>query len=373
MAPLNPAVVGTSFYCGIPASTQTSAYDCVAMAADLGITQFFTSLQMPEADIPSSIGEFQEIGRLADRMGLNIMADVHPIAFRRVGGNLEDLGPFRDIGISAIRLDAGFSDEEVSTLLPTAERFGMSVVLNASPVTDASLDRLKALGVPLKGAVACHNYYPRIESGLSRAFVAEQARRLHEYGCVVMGFVASRSHRRYMTYEGLPTLECHRQADPGLAAQELLTLAWCDQVYIGDQTDDKEELKAMLEAAKDPCLVLTLRLNPNAGMAEKMVALNAVHTHLPQEFELVHRARGDRQRPGRPTILPQRVALARRRGTVTVDNALYPRFAGELQIARTDLAPDIRTNVVGWVVDEDLGMLDNLGPGVRFRFHVLTN
>lgn len=365
-------VIGTSFYLGIPASTSLTAYDCVAMAADLGITHFFTSLQMPEADIPSSLNDFRAIGRLGEQMGLQIMADVHPIVFKRIGGSLQDFSSFRELGISSIRLDAGFSDEEVRQVISTAEQFGMGVVLNASPATDANLARLSKLGIPLKNTVACHNYYPRVETGLSRPFVARQAEILHAHGSTVMGFVASQKHHRYMTYEGLPTLECHRYTEPGRAAQELLTLGWCDHVYIGDQTEDQAELKSILQAAQDPCLVLRIRLNPFVQEAEKSVALSGSHVHLPQDFELVHRARGDRQRLNRPTILPQKDAMKRPRGTVTVDNILYPRFAGELQITRVDLGPDIRTNVVGWVLDDDLTKLNDLQPRVRFRFEVVA-
>ncbi len=361
-------VVGTSFYLGIPSTTRSSAYDCVSLAADLGIRHFFTSLQMPEADIPGSLDEFQAIGKLAEQRHLAIMADVHPIVFQRIGGNLNDLRALRQLGIQSLRLDAGFSDEEIRQLLNTVDQFQMHVVLNGSPVTDASLERLQGLGVPLNGTVASHNYYPRAESGLARSFVAEQALRLHRYGCVVMGFVASQSNHRYMTSEGLPTLEGHRYVPPGIAAQELFSLGWCDQVYLGDQTDDPSELKALLAATEDPSLVIRIRLNPEAGAAERAVALDAVHVHLAQDFALVHRAAGWRQKSGASGILPQARSLARRRGAVTVDNARYLRFAGELQIARVDLPADSRVNVVGWVIDEDLPLLESLGPRVRFRF-----
>lgn len=361
-------VVGTSFYLGIPSCTEASAYDCVSMAADLGIRHFFTSLQMPEADIPSSLGDFRAIGKLTREMDLEVQADVHPIVFKRIGGSIQDLSPFQELGVSGLRLDAGFKDEELPVLLAEVKKSGMTMVLNASPVTDASLERLRTLGVPLDEAIACHNYYPRVETGLSRAFVAEQARRLHAWGCTVMGFVASQHHHRFMTYEGLPTLEAHRYREVGAAAQELLALAWCDQVYIGDQTEDKDELRSLLQATDEPCLVLRVRLNPAAGPAETGIALNGIHTHLPQDFEVVHRARGERQKATLPIILPQQQALPRRRGTVTVDNVLYPRFAGELQIAKTDLQPDSRTNVVGWVLDDDLPLLNYLGPRSRFRF-----
>ncbi len=367
----SPRVVGTSFYLGIPSGCRSSAYDTVSLAADLGVRHFFTSLQMPEADIPGNLDEFRRIAVLAGRMDLAIMADVHPVVFQRIGGSIADFAPLRDLGVTSVRLDAGFSDEETHELLATANQFHMQVVLNASAANPLQLDRLDRLGVRLDGTVACHNYYPRAQSGLARSFVSRQADLLHAHRVIVMGFVPSQKNRRSMTYEGLPTLECHRAVEPGAAAQELLAMGWCDQVYIGDQTDDPEELKRLLAARHDPALILRIRLNPAAQAAERVIALGQAHDHLPQAFELVYRARGARQKPDLPRILPQPVPLPRPRGTVTVDNVLYARYAGELQIARVDLPADPRVNVVGWVAAEDLPLLESLGPRVRFRFYAL--
>lgn len=364
--------LGTSFYVGIPNSTQRSAYDCVSMAADLGIQHFFTTVQMPEADIAGHLQEFRDIARLAERMELHIMADAHPIAFRRVGGSVADLGPFKEIGITDLRLDAGFGDNDTVLLQQSALEHDMNIVLNASALTEDSIQQLRRLGYPLEGMVACHNYYPRVESGMSMNFMEKQATLLHRYGIIVMGFVASGSCHRYITYEGLPTLEIHRNTEPDRAARELLVRQWADVVYIGDQTDDIDELRRFSEVAQNPHLVLRIQLNPDAHTPEREIALNRIHEHLPQEFEVTYRARGDRQRPSLALIIPQTHAIARYRGTVAVDNVFYPRYAGELHIAKVDLPADPRTNVVGHVIDEDLRLLDAIRPKTAFAFEAVV-
>lgn len=363
---MSETVVGTSFYVGIPSSTVRSPRDCVAMAAQTGIRHFFTSLQMPEADIPSSLPELKEIGALVDREHLHVMADVHPIVFRRVGGSTHDLAPIRELGIQALRLDAGFSHEEIQELCQAAESLSMSIVLNASPVRNEDLDTYEEVGISLRGRVASHNYYPRDATGLSDAYLDRTAELLHRRGVVIMGFVASQSCHRYMTYEGLPTLERHRNSGVGRAARETLARGWFDQVYIGDQTDNPSELSDLARVAKDPYVELRVEVDGEARKPEKQIAFGGVHTQLAQEFALVYRARGDRQRETLALIQPQPRTAARPRGTVTVDNVFYPRFAGELQIAREDLPPDSRTNVVGRVVPEDMELLSALGPRARF-------
>ena len=45
--------------------------------------------------------------------------------------------------------------------------------------------------------------------------------------------------------------------------------------------------------------------------------------------------------------------IARKKGSITIDNELYGRYAGEMQIATHDLPVDEKVNVVGMVVEED--------------------
>ncbi|WP_242848358.1 MupG family TIM beta-alpha barrel fold protein [Sulfobacillus thermosulfidooxidans] len=363
--------VGTSFYIGIPSSTKKSAYDCVALALDMGIQHFFTTVQMPEASIADHLEEFRAVAQFARGKNVRIMADVHPIAFQRVGGNVANLTPLQELGITDLRLDAGFSEEETLTLYHTASRLGMRIVLNASAVTAASLQRFHDLGLPLQDMVACHNYYPRIESGMSTVFMAQQATLLHRFGITVVAFVASQSHHRYVTYEGLPTLEVHRFLEPHRAARELLSRGWADHVYIGDQTENAEELSRLAEVRQSPHLILRLQLSHQARDPERKIVLGRVHEHLPQLFELTCRARGDRQRPTLETITPAPELLPRPRGTVAVDNVLYPRYAGELHIAKVDLPADPRTNVVGRVIPDDQRLIDAIGPRTRFAFEAV--
>lgn len=370
-AKLGKPIVGTSFYLGIPDSTRHSAYDCVEIAADLGIQHFFTTVQMPEADIVGTLDEFRRIGTMCTRRELRVMADAHPIAFRRVGGSVRDLEPFREIGITDLRLDAGFGDEAVQELISAAKNVGMALVINASPQTPESLGELKRRGLQLKGAVACHNYYPRMESGMSARYLAGQASLLHAEGMLVMGFVASQKHHRYITNEGLSTLERHRYVDPHRACRELLSRGWCDQVYIGDQTDDEQELRKLVEAGQNPHLILRVAVREDANPAASAIAFGRLHQHLPQEFEVTYRSRGDRQYTGVDVVEPPRTAVARPRGTVAVDTVLFPRYAGEIHIAKVDLPADFRTTVVGRVVADDLVLLDAIEPRTEFQLEPL--
>ena len=60
-----------------------------------------------------------------------------------------------------------------------------------------------------------------------------------------------------------------------------------------------------------------------------------------------------------------------KRGDVLVDNKLYGQYAGEVQIALSDMKNSGKTNVIGHIVDEEHVLLDYLGMGQPFTFEYL--
>lgn len=354
---------GVSYYLGFPGD-KTPSYENVELAADIGVRLFFTSVQIPEADIEGSIPEFRRIGEMAKRRGLRIITDVSPKAFERLGGSVSDLSPFADLGFSVLRIDAGFSPEVIAKLAQNP--YGLEIMINASPISEESAQRYEAAGLSLQEHLAGHNYYPRVESGMSLRWAEETATILHRHGALVQAFVASQSSRRPYTYEGLCTLERQRWMSVGRAAMELFARHVADVVFIGDPATNEAEIRELLEVAEAPHLRLRVAVQPQAGPEERQVAFSGRHSTLNQDFEFTYRARGDRQRETLNSI-PPRAPLPRPVGTVTVDNVMYPRYAGELQIARIDLPAEPRTNVVGRVVDEDRPLLELLRPRTVFE------
>ena len=63
--------------------------------------------------------------------------------------------------------------------------------------------------------------------------------------------------------------------------------------------------------------------------------------------------------------------IERPAGAVTLDNAGYGRYMGELQIIKEAQSADPRTNVVAMIDEEELGLLQYITPGRKFsfRFH----
>src|SRR5690606_39623333 len=92
------------------------------------------------------------------------------------------------------------------------------------------------------------------------------------------------------------------------------------------------------------------------------------HTDRPDASSLVVRLASGRAfaREHAIPLQPHRTD-ERPRGTVTIDNSGYLRYAGEVHLAKTDLPADPRVNVLGRIIPEDIPLLDQLERGVKFK------
>lgn len=356
--------IGISLYPGLWNASEEIA-TALERAAKFGTTDVFTSLLIPEANPDAMIGDCEKMCAKAEALGMRVTADIAPVSFKRLGVTATNLARFKEMGLYGVRTDAGFSVEETAAIANNAH--GLKLVLNASAIKAETLGALKNAGVDLHRVGGCHNFYPRIESGLSLDYMISQSRMLREFGVEVAAFVASQKNKRAVMYEGLPTVETQRELSPGRAARELFATGVVDLVYVGDPLTPEEELEDLARAAVQDYLELRVGVSGEPSEVEREVVFGRTHEQPWSVFAYTIRSRAARQTEIGPKVQP-RNTVARPKGTVTVDNVNYARFAGEVQIALRDLPADPRVNVVGRVVEEDLPLLDLLGPGARFGF-----
>lgn len=60
--------------------------------------------------------------------------------------------------------------------------------------------------------------------------------------------------------------------------------------------------------------------------------------------------------------------IAREVGVITIDNELYGRYQGELQIVKKPLLADERVNIIGKVSENSIKLLDFIKEGTKFKF-----
>jgi hypothetical protein len=353
-------IKGISLYPGMGYPLAASL-DYLQLVRQAGFSRLFTSLHIPEADNGSLLAEFRQIAAAAVALGFSTTADISPRTFRLLDASLDNLEPIRALGIDALRLDFGFSPAEIAYWTRAS---GFTIELNASTIDPRTLDAILAAGADVSRLQACHNYYPRPETGLSWELFCERCLLFREHGIAVATFIPSLRNPRGPLAEGLPTLERHRRLNPLTAAKQLAHSDLVDAIFFGDPLAGAEVIQAV-GAIQSDCIELRVTVTPNLSPSEREI-LFANHDNRTDPGEWVVRSATSRGlHAGR---VPPRIPRRRSRGSVTVDNANYLRYMGELQIVRKDLAADERVNVVAEVAAEEMFLIDMIRPGMKFRF-----
>lgn len=347
---------GISLYPGLRSSREDIS-DLIKKAADVGIRRVFTSLHIPEAEPKSVIEDCRFLCEKASEFNMEVVADISPRIFDFTNSDAKNLKPLKELGLAGIRADFGYSYEDIVSMI--RNELGLKIVVNAS---DIDVDYMKEL-LNLKGIdneiSACHNFYPRRESGLSMEYVVAKSRELKKLGVEVSAFVPSQVNKRPIMAEGLPTVEDQRYFSPGRAAMELYATGAIDCVYIGDPTTSRKELEELVTARDNEYIKLRVKVAQSIGSLEREIAFSKIHYQRPGvSFSCVFRSAAGNLSAGKKKELKPNNNIKRLEGSVTIDNICYERYAGELQITKKDLKADKRVNVIGYVIAEDLPLLD---------------
>ncbi|GAB6438866.1 MupG family TIM beta-alpha barrel fold protein [Bacillus luti] len=327
------------------------------VAKENGFSSIFTSLHIPEDD-PGTYKELiQILGKQAFENEMELMVDVSPRSLHHLGMTYENVEELVDWGITGLRMDYGIAPKEIAHVSQK-----MKVALNASTITDSFWKELLAGNIRVENVEAWHNFYPRPETGLAKSFLQKQNQYLHECGIKTMAFIPGDGEKRGPLYEGLPTLEKHRNMRPLEAYLELVQDCGVDKVLIGDISGSLESVQEIASASRG---VIPLRYKSLISDKEVLKMVEQVHTNRLDPARDVIRSVESRE--GNKIVLQPMHTIARKKGSITIDNELYGRYAGELQIVVHDLAVDEKVNVVGMVVEEDLSLLPYVGAGKMFQ------
>ena len=169
---------GISLYPGLD-NTPAENLALLEEAAHDGIRRIFTSLHIPETDVSALKQEIGTLLQAARRHGMEVISDVSPATCQLL--DLPDFKPtsFRMLGITTLRLDYGFSAEEIARL---THRFPeMRFQLNASTITRRILKELQDAGTDFSRIDALHNFYPRRGTGLSEQSLVHANILLHRH------------------------------------------------------------------------------------------------------------------------------------------------------------------------------------------------
>ena len=146
--------------------------------------------------------------------------------------------------LDAMRLDYGCNADIMEAL---HKQTGISTfILNASILQEKELlpylEKAKEHQIQIK---ACHNFYPREDTGLDMDFMISQYQLFHKYGIPVTACIASHTHPRGPIFKGLPTMEKQRYMSVEKAALELSASLVADWLLAGDAYLKETELDAL--------------------------------------------------------------------------------------------------------------------------------
>lgn len=331
----------------------------IKLAKANGFKSIFTSLHIPEDD-PSLYKELLHIlGQQAKANNMELMVDISPKSLSHLALDYSTVSELINWGVTGLRIDYGLAEKDIADLSHT-----MKISLNASTITDNYLRTLISYGLKTENVEAWHNFYPRPETGLAKNYLIEKNKWLKSFGLTTMAFISGDKEKRGPLFRGLPTLEEHRDTIPLHAYLELTESCFVDKVLVGDISVTNESMKLLSEGSD----FISLRYIPTIQDEMILNFVEQIYTNREDQARDVIRSMESRIYAsfGEHKLLPNNT-VKRNKGAITIDNELYGRYAGEMQITLTDLPSDDKVNVIGNIINEDLPLLNYIGAGKKFK------
>ncbi|WP_102341567.1 MupG family TIM beta-alpha barrel fold protein [Galactobacillus timonensis] len=315
----------------------------------------FLSLHIREEYSDTYEQEMVELCRRLNDAGMKIVADIEKDTPGRFHTS-SVLQLKEKLHLYGVRIDFGFSAQEI------AEAAGaMPVIVNASTLqADEARIILARAEYPV---VAMHNFYPRPETGLDEEYLKESTAALKALGLQTAAFVPGDLIRRGPLYEGLPTLEAHRNLPPSVGYIDLLDRFGIDTVFVGDPGVSEAEVERMRTFAMEDIIEVPCQLN--SGYEDYYDRVFTCRIDSPSWLVRAEESRTYAGVSGRKEA-PDPDVRKRVRGSITMDNEKYLRYCGEVQLMRKDLPADPKVNVIGHVQQDYIVQLDRIGRGKKF-------
>lgn len=340
----------------------------IQMAGAIGFKRVFTCLlSAGDKRKEELVDSFRLRIDAAHKAGMEVMLDVNPAVFQKLGASYQDLSVFREMHADGIRLDEGFDGMQTSAL--TYNRQGLKVELNASTEM-GYIENVMSHYPDRKKLVTCHNFYPQKYTGLSLKHFNFCNQVLKGYGLNVAAFVSSSQEGTYGPWpvnEGLCTLEMHRDQPVDFQVRHLFATGMVDDVLIANAYGSEEELRAC--GAVNPS-VLTFGIVLEKELTETEQAIlhyGPGHVVRGDMSEYMLRSAWPRVTYADCPILPANTRDMKR-GDVVILNDGYSRYKGELHVVLKDMPNDGRKNVIGHLPEHERILLDYADPWKPFAF-----
>lgn len=321
----------------------------ITTMAEAGFQKVFSTLQLNE----NAEEDLTTLANICLEHQLQLVLDVHPAVFQT-----HPIDSLSRLGIQNLRLDDGFELEDMKQL---SSHF--KLILNASTITEQVVMDLLRAGIPNTRLEAWHNYYPHAYTGLDETFFNAQNDMLQKYGIETAAFIHGDVLRGPL-FEGLPTIESHRQLSP--FASYLRIKDSVDHVLVGDLQISPASIHQLKQYVLSEQMTLRVKLLKAYAYVEKQLFHNR-----PDEAAYVIRFAESRTLYKREVPVDG-AATARAIGAITIDNASFGRYEGEIQIVKKAMLGDSRVNWIGEVIEEDLPLIQLIRSNQAIQLEVIS-
>ena len=335
------------------------------LAGKYGFKRVFTCLLSAEESREDMINSFTEFCRIAHKNGLSVSADTNPEVFKKLGATPMDVSVFARMGLDIIRMDGHFGEFEDIEI--TKNPYGIMIEYNAS--CTMGLDLMIEGGANREQMCICSNFYPQRNTGMGLARFKELNGRYQKLGLNNAAFVSSQeknTHGPWKVYDGLPTLEIHRDLPIDLQVRHLNALGLCNDFMIGNAFASEAELKAMSELNLNKIAVKLWTAEDISGIEKEIIGC-PYHSSRDDCNELVIRSSMPRVIYKDAAIVPRRSdRKVFKRGDVVIVNDNLKHYAGELMIVLTEIEAVDYYNYVGFIPEGEQLILDCIKPKYSF-------
>ena len=338
----------------------------MTLAAKYGTKRIFSCLLSAEQSVEQIKAEFSAISKHAHDLGMEIILDVAPFVFEKLGITYDNLSFFQEVGVDGIRLDEGF--DGLKEAIMTCNKYNLKIEVNAS-FGNKYIANIMSHYPSVEGLITCFNFYPQRYTGLGLKHFNKCIEDIKAYNLKTAAFVSSNVEGSYGPWpvnEGLCTLEMHRDLPIDVQVRHLYATRGIDDVIIANCYASEEEFQAISKINPG---ILTFDIDYEKALSkseEKII------------FEPNHFVRGDmsdymaRSTMPRVTYASESVVPANtrdlKRGDIVIINDEYSRYKGELHIILQDMPNDGRKNVIGRIPKHEMMLLDYIEPWRPFAF-----
>ncbi|MCM0599678.1 DUF871 domain-containing protein [Periweissella fabalis] len=335
-------------------------------ASALGYRRIFTSMLEVRDSIDETITNFKDIIQYGNTLGFETSIDVNPAVLHEIGINPQDLGFFHDLGVTAVRLDEGFTGHEEA--LMTQNPYNIKIEINISR-GQHYIDMIMDFGANRNNLTGCHNFYPQPYSGLGNDYLLATSAQYKKYQLTTAAFVdtPSGSVGPWPFADLMVTAECERTMDFATQVRFLKATNLIDDIIISSSLVNDKDLKLASEVFNEPTMTLPIIINNSISDLERTIAFEELHQYRGDFSDYMIRSSQPRVKYRNQSIPPKEGPTTFKRGDVIIGNDNFGQYKGELQIVLQPFDNHANYNLIGHVDSTADILIKFLHPWHNFK------